>query len=109
METRVAKPTSEAEAARLAREIYGLETHASALPGEYDDNFHLVAIGSQAPTDVPSEFVLKVMHPAREASFVEMQAQALRRLAEKLPQRELPRVMLSRENKLFTTTSGADG
>jgi 4-aminobutyrate aminotransferase-like enzyme/Ser/Thr protein kinase RdoA (MazF antagonist) len=121
METRVAKPTSDAEAARLAREIYGLETHATALPGEYDDNFRLVDVGGdpqnfldqaskgRASEGEDSAFVLKVMHPAREASFVEMQALALRWLAEKLPQRELPRVIASRENKLFTTTSGADG
>ena len=33
----------EQDAVRIAREVYGLTATASALPGEYDDNFHLIA------------------------------------------------------------------
>ncbi len=61
LEARVAQPIMEAQAVRLAGELYGLETTARALPGEYDDNFHLTSADGQA-------FVLKVMHPAREHS-----------------------------------------
>src|SRR5215472_6442547 len=59
LEARVRDGITEAEATRLAREIYGLDVRARALPGEYDDNFHLTAGEGRA-------FVLKVMHPARE-------------------------------------------
>src|ERR1700733_10269690 len=41
LEERVGQPTTEAEAERLALELYGLHVAAKALPGEYDDNFHL--------------------------------------------------------------------
>ena len=43
LEARVAHSVTEAEAVRLARELYGIETAARTLPGEYDDNFHLTA------------------------------------------------------------------
>jgi 4-aminobutyrate aminotransferase-like enzyme/Ser/Thr protein kinase RdoA (MazF antagonist) len=102
LESRVAQPITEAEAADLARELYRLEVKAKALPGEYDDNFCLTA--SDART-----FVLKVMHPAREESFVDMQAQALRHLAESLPERALPRVIPQSGGKLFSKISLANG
>src|ERR1700742_837654 len=41
LEERVGQPTTEAEAEQLALELYGLHVVAKALPGEYDDNFHL--------------------------------------------------------------------
>ena len=41
LEDRVGHPTTEVEAERLALELYGLHVTAKALPGEYDDNFHL--------------------------------------------------------------------
>src|SRR5580693_6452925 len=84
-EARVAQPVTESEAARLAREMFGLEAAAKSLPGEYDDNFHL-------STSQGREFVLKVMHPAREPSFVRMQCQALEHLAKRAPHLSLPRV-----------------
>ena len=83
-EARVAQPVTESEATRLAHEIFGLEAGAKSLPGEYDDNFHLLAADGR-------EFVLKIMHPAREQSFVEMQCQALQHLAQRAPQLSLPR------------------
>jgi 4-aminobutyrate aminotransferase-like enzyme/Ser/Thr protein kinase RdoA (MazF antagonist) len=104
LEERVAHPTSEAEAARLARELYGLEISAKKLPGEYDDNFQLKESG-----DSGRVFVLKVMHPARELAFVEMQCAALRHLEKKAPQLTLPRVTATRSGKLFAEITGADG
>src|SRR5216117_4032164 len=83
---RVAHGLTESEAARLAREVYGLEASARALPGEYDENFHLIAAPGRA-------FVLKVMHPAREPSFIDLQSKALVHLASRAPQLPLPRVL----------------
>src|SRR5260370_35274316 len=68
LEARVAQPVTEAEAVRLARELYGLEAAARALPGEYDDNFHLTA-GDERSCG------LKVMHPAPARAFVGRQGQ----------------------------------
>ena len=81
----MAPPVAELEAERLAREIFHLEGSAKTLPGEYDDNFHLASSDGR-------EFVLKVMHPAREEAFVGMQCEALRHLAKHAPQLALPRV-----------------
>ena len=102
LEDRAATPTTEAEAVRLARELYGLETSAKVLPGEHDDNFHLASNDGRA-------FVLKVMHPAREQSFIDMQVRALQHLAEHLPQRRLPRVVPSNNGATFNSVTAADG
>ncbi|HKW65506.1 MAG TPA: aminotransferase class III-fold pyridoxal phosphate-dependent enzyme [Candidatus Acidoferrum sp.] len=102
LEARVAHHVTEAEAVRLAREMYGLETAGRALPGEYDDNFHLIAADGRA-------FVLKVMHPAREPSFIDLQSRALVHLAERAPQLPLPRVLPNRGGKLFSEITSADG
>jgi len=102
LEDRAANPTTEAEAVRLARDLYGLEIAAKSLPGEHDSNFHVVDSKGRA-------FVLKVMHPARERSFIDMQTQALQHLAERLPDRNLPRVVLTTDGQLFTSVQFADG
>ncbi len=102
LEARVAQPVTEAEAVRLARELYGLEGSARALHGEYDDNFHLIA-------DDGRTFVLKVMHPARDHSFIDLQCKALLHLAERAPQLPLPRVMPNRNGESFTSITAAEG
>jgi len=102
LESRAEPPITESEATRLARELYNLEVTAKSLPGEYDDNFHLVTRDHRG-------FVLKVMHPAREKSLVDMQAQALQHLAEHLPHRHLPRVILNSRAELFTTVTTLNG
>jgi 4-aminobutyrate aminotransferase-like enzyme/Ser/Thr protein kinase RdoA (MazF antagonist) len=101
-EARVAQPVTGSEAARLTQEIYALDASARSLPGEYDDNFHLVAADGR-------EFVLKIMHPARERSFVEMQCQALQHLAQRAPQLGLPRITPTRSRDAFATSTIADG
>src|SRR6266481_5681970 len=101
-EARVAQPVTESEAMRLAREVYGLEAAARSLPGEYDDNFQLA-------TNDGREFVLKVMHPAREGSFVEMQCRALQHLAKRAPHLHLPCVCETLRGEAFTRPRLADG
>src|SRR5260370_17854536 len=102
LEARVAQPVTEAEAARLARELYRLEAAARALPGEYDDNFQLTSADGHA-------FVLKVMHPARERSFIDLQCRALTHLAQRAPQLPMPRVIPNRSGEQFTLIVAADG
>lgn len=102
LEQRLAPPVTEIEAARIAREIYGINAVADVLPGEYDDNFRLHASDGR-------QFVLKVMHPARERSFVDMQCQALRHLAGSAPKLALPRVCLSANTEPFTKICLDDG
>ncbi len=74
IETRQSAKTTTAEAERLVRELYGLDVSASALPGEFDDNFRLAAASG-------AQYVLKIMRPGCEPDFVEMQCLALDRLA----------------------------
>src|SRR5919109_863663 len=102
LEARVEHHITEAEAARLAREVYGPEAAVRALPGEYDDNFHLTAADGRA-------FVLKVMHPAREPSFIHLQCKALLHLAERAPHLPLPRVLPNRRGEFFSEITVADG
>jgi len=101
-EARVAHPVTESEATRLAREIFRLDVSAKSLPGEYDDNFHLTVVDGR-------EFVLKIMHPAREQSFVEMQCQALQHLARRAPQLSLPRVCPMPGGDAFAVATLSDG
>src|SRR5690349_16341794 len=118
LEERVARPVTENEAEQIARELYGLETTAKALPGEYDDNFHLtLAKGASGPAVGDSAhgaataagWVLKVMHPAREPSLIELQCSALQHLARKAPHLMLPRVVAARDERLFREITAPDG
>jgi len=76
-------------AARLAQEAFGVGGTATPLPGEYDDNFRLDADDGRA-------FVLKLMHPQRDASFVEMLASVLQHLEREAPGLALPRAAPAR-------------
>src|SRR6266702_4468794 len=93
-EARVAAPLTTDVAERVAIELYGLAAVARALPGEYDDNFHLQAADSR-------EFVLKIMHPVREDAFVDMQCRAFTHLAARAPRLALPRVIPTNTGELY--------
>jgi len=109
LEERVGHNTTEAEAVELARDLYGLRVTAKSLPGEYDDNFHLTSLDQTAiPNGESAGFVLKVMHPARERAFIEMQCRALQHLAQRAPHLTLPRVLLNRKGETFAAVE-ADG
>jgi 4-aminobutyrate aminotransferase-like enzyme/Ser/Thr protein kinase RdoA (MazF antagonist) len=81
----------------IAGEIFGITGAARPLPGEYDDNFYFLAADSR-------EFVLKIMHPAREEAFVDMQCRALAHLANKAPQLTLPRVIPNSKGEFYSRT-----
>jgi 4-aminobutyrate aminotransferase-like enzyme/Ser/Thr protein kinase RdoA (MazF antagonist) len=87
-----------AEAEHLAMQLYGQRGHASSLPGEFDDNFHLIA-------EDRTEFVLKVMHPDRERAHLELQCQALMHLARNSPALLLPRVCPTRNGEWIATVN----
>jgi 4-aminobutyrate aminotransferase-like enzyme/Ser/Thr protein kinase RdoA (MazF antagonist) len=120
LEERAGQATTEAEAIRFARELYGLETTAKTLPGEYDDNFHLTTLGN-APAATPvapetaglrphgSAFVLKVMHPARDRELIDLQCRALQHLSQRAPQLGLPRVCPLATGDAFASVQGSDG
>jgi 4-aminobutyrate aminotransferase-like enzyme/Ser/Thr protein kinase RdoA (MazF antagonist) len=102
LEERTAAAVSPEEAERFAIERYGVAGVATALPGEYDCNFHLRASDGRA-------LVLKCMHPAREASFIAMQCAALAHLREKAPHLPLPRVQSTQQGLPFTEVSDCAG
>jgi 4-aminobutyrate aminotransferase-like enzyme/Ser/Thr protein kinase RdoA (MazF antagonist) len=73
-------------AERIAAELYGICARATALPGEYDNNFRLT-------TESGAGFVLKIMHPSREHTLVDLQVRALQHLAARAPGLPLQRVL----------------
>jgi 4-aminobutyrate aminotransferase-like enzyme/Ser/Thr protein kinase RdoA (MazF antagonist) len=115
LEERTEHAITESEAEKFARTLYGLEVTAKALPGEYDDNFHLTikpsesSCGDGSGVDPRLEFVLKAMHPARAAELIDLQCRALEHLAQKAPQLGLPRVQPLASGEAFTRVQGADG
>ena len=74
--------------------MYGLTASATPLPGELDSNFLLQA-------EAGRKLVLKVMHPSRDRSFIEMQCAALETLAARAPTLPLQRVVPTVEGALL--------
>ena len=77
----------------------GSTAWARALPGEYDDNFRLIAADGRS-------FVLKVMHPARERALVDLQCAALAHLEARRQHLPLPRVVQTRKGDAVTEVPG---
>ncbi len=61
------------EAERIARELFSIDARARALPGEFDDNFHLTACNG-------SEYLLKIMRAGCAFEFIDMQRRAMEHL-----------------------------
>jgi len=94
--------TTAADAVRLARELYGLEAAACPLPSEYDDNFRLETNGGEVR-------VLKVMHPMRDAGFVDMQCAALATIADRAPGVPVPEVVPDKAGRPWSAAAVGDG
>jgi len=91
----------EADAARLARELYGLEGTLRRLPGERDENFHLAG--------PRGEFVFKIAGPAEREETLALQAAALSWLAGRAPGLPLPRVVPTSDGRTAVLAERADG
>lgn len=101
-EPREILPCSPDVAASLARQLYGIDGHAQPLPSEYDQVFKLVATDGAAT-------ILKLMHPVRDAAFIDLQCQTLQRLATRAPELALQRVVPTAAGEPFTRVRMADG
>jgi 4-aminobutyrate aminotransferase-like enzyme/Ser/Thr protein kinase RdoA (MazF antagonist) len=88
-------------AAQVAARFYGIKGTAHRLAGELDDNY-LIDAGA-------GKFVLKVMHPDREASMVEMQAEALRHVSQSDETLTIPELIPSLEGTSVSHVTAADG
>ena len=100
--THSATRTAVADALKLARELYGFEGQAQLLPSEYDDNFRLLAADGTAR-------VLKVMHPIRDQSFVDMQCEVLGLIAVREPGLFVPRVIPDLKGRSWSTARIGEG
>lgn len=89
-------------AERIAAELYGISARATALPGEYDNNFRLTT------ADGPG-YVLKIMHPSRESALIDLQVRALQHLATRAPKLSLQRVQPARSGKPISVAEIAPG
>ncbi len=89
------------DAARLARELYGVTVSAQALASERDQNFVCSAPGRQ--------FVLKISSAAESREVLDFQNKALARQAEHNPSARFPRVCATLSGEHIATVNGADG
>jgi len=80
---------TEVQATQIAAEHFGLETRATLLTGERDQNFLLQT------TD--SRFVLKVSHPAEARGAIDFQTAALLHIARADPSLPTPRIIPARD------------
>lgn len=96
------EPCSPDAATSLAQRLYGIEAQAQPLPSEYDQVFKLVASDGMA-------YILKVMHPSREAAFIDLQCKTLQHLAARAPALALQRVVPTTRCDVFARTRVADG
>ncbi len=64
---------SAAESEQIAQAVFGLQGTATRLPGEYDDNFHLL-------TQHGKEYLLKISRSDANAAEIELQHAALEHL-----------------------------
>ena len=90
------------DALALTRDLYGFEAEAVPLPSEYDDNFRIEAADGTVR-------VLKIMHPGREAGFVDMQCAALKTVAERDPGLPVPRVIPDRSGRSWSAATAGEG
>ena len=93
---------SEAEAARLAAERYGLKGTAQELPSERDQNFRLTDETGRA-------FVLKISNVAEKEEVLDFQNKAISHLQGRDPSILCPQVCPTPTGEPMTTVEGRNG
>ncbi|MEI7769828.1 MAG: aminotransferase class III-fold pyridoxal phosphate-dependent enzyme [Chloroflexales bacterium] len=87
-----------ADAVALLESAYGIAATATALPGEYDRNFHIVAADG-------AQYVLKIVHPDRSGGEINLQVRGLLHLAERAPELGTPQVIPTLDGALAARRS----
>lgn len=101
-EPREVEPCTPDAVTALALRLYGIDAQAQPLPSEYDQVFKLVGVDG-------ATYILKVMHPARDAAFIDLQCKTLQHLAERAPALALQRVIPTISGNAFTRVRVPDG
>lgn len=95
-----------ADAARVARALYGLDCGGTAtvtpLPSERDQNFHITTGG-------PDSYVLKISRADESRAALELQERVLTRLRAGVPELTMPWVVPTLAGDTLTTITGPDG
>ena len=88
------------EATEIARDLYGIDAAAFALPSERDQNFLLQDRSG-------AKYVLKIANAAEERAFLEAQQQAMERVAGCAPSQR--RIAPARSGDLLTEIQSSSG
>jgi hydroxylysine kinase len=97
------RPVPVEQVLELVREHYGLESRATRLTGERDENFRLSAADG-------AEYVLKIANPAENPAETDLQTAALLHIEKTDPGLPCPRVLRDRAGRThvqFTDERGA--
>lgn len=93
---------TEADAIRLAAELYGITASAESLPSERDCNFRLT-------TKAGESFVLRISNDGEPREILELQNRVLEHLAAKAPSVTVQRLIPATDGSLMVETAAADG
>ncbi len=94
-------PFSADDAARIARECFGLQGTLTPLPSERDQNFHLC-------TDSGQEFVLKIANATEQREILDLQNKAMQHILAHASSVRVPHVCRTAGEEIVTTRA-ADG
>lgn len=96
-------PTFTAEdAARVARELYGIEGEFKRLYSERDQNYRISNLGDPA-------YVLKFANSDEDPGVLDMQHQALAHVETRNPELPVPRVIRTKDGAMSDIVEDADG
>lgn len=90
------------QAARLARDIFGIEGTPRLLYGERDQNFHIASPGGH-------DILLKIVDPRENAAVIDLQLSALRHVSRTDPSLPVPRLITARDGTELAQVEAADG
>ncbi|MEE8221164.1 MAG: hypothetical protein V3R21_05335 [Woeseiaceae bacterium] len=89
---------STSAARQVLKDLYDLDAELTVLYGELDDNFLAVSGNGE-------KRILKIMHDGCKEQRVDLQCQAMARLADTAAELNLPRVIPTKAGQLYTVVS----
>jgi len=90
------------QAARLARDIFGIEGNPRLLYGERDQNFHIAVPSGQ-------DILLKIVDSRENADVIDLQISALRHVTRTDPSLPVPRLIAACDGKDLAQVEATDG